>query len=83
MFVSQKEDGMVKVNAAALAAQYLEEAEILKKRYEEIAAKVHTYRGDEGMQQRRKMNVYYDMYLECRATGRYLQRFAEETACEK
>ena len=69
---------MAKGNAAALAAQYLEEAEILKRRYEEIAAKVHTYRGEEAMLQRRKMNVYYDMYLECRATGRYLQRFARE-----
>ena len=69
---------MAKGNAAALAAQYLEEAEILKRRYEEIAATVHTYRGEEAMLQRRKMNVYYDMYLECRAPGRYLQRFARE-----
>lgn len=80
MFVIREENGMAKINAAALAAQYLEEAEILKRRHAEMAAVVHRLRGDDALELRRKMNVFYDMYLECRTTGRYLLRCAQEAA---
>ena len=71
---------MAKVDVAALAAEYLAEAETLKQRYETLAARVGGYRGDEAMVARRKMNVFYAMYLECRSTGRYLYRCAQEAA---
>ena len=83
MFELRKGNGMAKFNAAAQAAQYLEEAEILKKRQEAMAAVIPGLRGDEALELRHKMNVFYDMYLECRATGRYLLRCAQEGVCRE
>ena len=41
---------------------------------EELEPRAAAMRGEEALRNRRRMLMVYDMYLECRATGQYLQK---------
>lgn len=69
---------MAFIDVAALARQYAGEADRLKRKYDALAELTAGLRGEEALQSRRRMLVLYDMYMECRMTGRYLQRCAEK-----
>lgn len=65
---------MATIDLAALARQYLEEADKLHEKYGRLQKQTAAMRGEEALQNRRRMLMVYDMYLECRATGQYLQK---------
>ncbi len=65
---------MATIDLAALASQYLEEADKLHEKYGCMQKQVAAMRGEEALRNRRRMLMVYDMYLECRATGQYLQK---------
>lgn len=67
---------MAKIDLAALARQYLEEADKLREKYDALARQTAALRGEEALRSRRRMLSMYDMYLECRTTGHYLQHCA-------
>ena len=58
-------------NYNAWALEYLEEARTLKDRIRRVQAEPEP---DLTGQRARRIHMLYDMYLECRVTGRTLQR---------
>lgn len=58
-------------------AEYLEEAQRLKKRVENLRRKYAGLRSEEAILLYRRIAMLYGMYLECLHTGRYLAEKGE------
>ncbi|MDD6284175.1 MAG: hypothetical protein PUB05_02295 [Firmicutes bacterium] len=66
------------MNITQLGEEYLQEAERLRRRIDELRVLLKSSRGKEHLQLERQINAYYKMAEDCYNTGTYLKFYYTE-----